>query len=112
MNTHPYSLESLTPSFVGMEEESNMICEPQYPQSNDKLMEIVDLLGDRLSFSIRKRFGLDDGTARTLREVADMYGITPEPARQAEAKALRKLRQSPHMDVLVELAEEHGIILD
>ena len=109
MNTHPYSLESLTPSFVGLEEESNMICEPQYPHDKEKLLEIVDSLDGRLSVIIRKRFGLDDGTEWTLREVADMYNITPEPARQAEAMALRKLRNSQHMDVLVELADDYGI---
>lgn len=112
MNTHPYSLESLTPSFVGMEEESNMVCEPQYPNAKEKLLEIVDSLDGRLSVIIRKRFGLDDGKEWTLREVAEMYNITPEPARQAEARALRKLRQPQHIGVLAELAEDYGIISD
>ena len=41
---------------------------------------------------IRKRFGLDDGSSKTLEEVGQMFGVTRERIRQIEAKALRKLR--------------------
>jgi len=40
------------------------------------------------------RFGLNDGTQRTLEQVGKMVGITRERTRQIELKALRALRQS------------------
>jgi RNA polymerase primary sigma factor len=41
---------------------------------------------------IKMRFGLDDGTQRTLEEVGQTFAVTRERIRQIEAKALRKLR--------------------
>jgi RNA polymerase primary sigma factor len=38
------------------------------------------------------RFGLEDGSERTLEEVGRLFDITRERIRQIEAKALRKLR--------------------
>ncbi|MEE8606355.1 MAG: RNA polymerase sigma factor RpoD, partial [Nitrospiraceae bacterium] len=41
---------------------------------------------------IKLRFGLDDGSERTLAEVGQAFAVTRERIRQIEAKALRKLR--------------------
>ena len=41
---------------------------------------------------IKMRFGLDDGSERTLEEVGQSFAVTRERIRQIEAKALRKLR--------------------
>ena len=41
---------------------------------------------------LRRRFGIDDDTGRTLEEVGHEFEVTRERIRQIEAKALRKLR--------------------
>ena len=41
---------------------------------------------------IRMRFGIEDGSERTLEEVGRSFDVTRERIRQIEAKALRKLR--------------------
>jgi RNA polymerase primary sigma factor len=41
---------------------------------------------------LRMRFGLDDGTERTLEAVGRSYALTRERIRQIEARALKKLR--------------------
>lgn len=43
---------------------------------------------------IRLRFGLDDGTPRTLEQVSKYFGVTRERIRQIESKALRRIRNS------------------
>ena len=38
------------------------------------------------------RFGISDGSAKTLEEVGNVFKVTRERVRQIEAKALKKLR--------------------
>ena len=52
-----------------------------------------------------RRFGLKDGTPRTLDEVARQYGITRERIRQIEARGLLKLRQPTRSCRLEEFAD-------
>ena len=58
----------------------------------EQLMEVLDTLTEREEKVLRRRFGLDDGRARTLEEVGKEFKVTRERIRQIEAKALRKLR--------------------
>jgi RNA polymerase primary sigma factor len=53
---------------------------------------------------IELRFGLKDGRARTLDEVARAFGITRERIRQIESRGLDKLRQPERSDSLSEFA--------
>jgi RNA polymerase primary sigma factor len=58
----------------------------------DQIASILRTLTPREERIIRMRFGLDDGSQRTLEEVGQVFAVTRERIRQIEAKALRKLR--------------------
>jgi len=58
----------------------------------DKLGAVLASLTDREREVLKLRFGLGDGTARTLEEVGRQFCVTRERIRQIEAKALRKMR--------------------
>ena len=53
---------------------------------------VLHTLSPREASVIKMRFGLEDGSARTLEEVGANFQVTRERIRQIEAKALRKLR--------------------
>ncbi len=55
---------------------------------------LLTCLNDQEKTIIEMRFGLKDGTARTLSQAGQVLGISRERARQIEAKAIRKLRNS------------------
>ena len=58
----------------------------------DQTASLLKTLTPREERIIRMRFGLEDGTQRTLEEVGQVFSVTRERIRQIEAKALRKLR--------------------
>lgn len=58
----------------------------------DEISDVLLTLTEREEQVLRLRFGLDDGSSKTLEEVGQMFGVTRERIRQIEAKALRKLR--------------------
>jgi RNA polymerase primary sigma factor len=58
----------------------------------EKVNEVLESLSPREARVLRLRFGLDDGTAYTLEEVGEKFGLTRERIRQIEGKALRRLR--------------------
>jgi RNA polymerase primary sigma factor len=96
----PISLE--TP--IGEEEDSHLgdfledhgVVSPADAVININLKEmteqVLNELTPREERVIKMRFGLEDGTERTLEEVGREFGVTRERIRQIEAKALRKLR--------------------
>ena len=55
---------------------------------------------------VRLRFGLEDGTIRTLEEVGQAFGVTRERIRQIEAKTLAKLRRPESAQLLRDYLEE------
>jgi RNA polymerase primary sigma factor len=100
MRREPVSLE--TP--IGEEEdallgdfiEDTRAIAPHDAATQTLLREQVEAVLDSLNGRERRvltlRFGLEDGHARTLEEVAREFGLTRERIRQIEAIALRKLR--------------------
>ena len=58
----------------------------------EQLQEVLHTLTPREEKVIRLRFGLEDGQAHTLEEVAKEFNVTRERIRQIEAKALSKIR--------------------
>ena len=63
-----------------------------YNSLRDKIADVLNTLNSRERAVIEQRFGLKDGTPRTLEEVGRQFNVTRERIRQIEAKALRKLR--------------------
>lgn len=100
MNQDPISLE--TP--VGSEEDSELgdFVEDQkmlnpYELTNRSLLReqldgVLNTLSSREEKVLRYRYGLDDGSPKTLEEVGKIFKVTRERIRQIEVKALRKLR--------------------
>ncbi len=68
--------------------------------------EALGELSEREQEIVRKRFGLDDGQARTLEDVGKEFGVTRERIRQIEAKTLAKLRHPMRSQRLKEFLEE------
>ena len=58
----------------------------------DKLGDVLCSLTERERKVLEQRFGLLDGSPRTLEEVGQNFNVTRERIRQIEAKALRKMR--------------------
>src|SRR5438552_2160068 len=58
----------------------------------DQTSQVLRTLTPREERVIKMRFGLEDGSERTLEEVGQSFAVTRERIRQIEAKALRKLR--------------------
>ncbi|MEW6608056.1 MAG: RNA polymerase sigma factor RpoD [bacterium] len=58
----------------------------------DQLRKVLKTLSLQEERVLRLRFGLEDGSPRTLEEVGERFNVTRERIRQIEAKALRKLR--------------------
>jgi RNA polymerase primary sigma factor len=62
-------------------------------ETDTELMrEVLATLDQRESTILALRFGLTDGTQRTLEEIGGRLGVTRERIRQIQEQALRKLR--------------------
>ena len=58
----------------------------------EKVMTVLSSLPEREKVVLVLRFGLDNGTPKSLEEVGRIQNVTRERIRQLEAKALRKMR--------------------
>jgi len=95
------SLETLigreNDSHLGDFIEDRQVTSPAEAVINVDLQEqtesVLKTLTPREEKVIKMRFGVGDGSERTLEEVSQRFGVTRERIRQIEAKALHKLRQ-------------------
>ncbi len=75
-----------------------------FGQLRNKLSNVLGSLTERERRVLELRFGLGDGSARTLEEVGKQFQVTRERIRQIEAKALRKMRHP------LRLRQLHGLL--
>ena len=61
-----------------------------------QLPNLLDSITPRERKVLELRFGLTDGTPRSLEDVAAMIGVTRERVRYIESKALRRLQRTQH----------------
>ena len=79
--------------------------EVEHALLKDRVSEVLRCLAPRDRRVIELRYGLLDGQARTLDEVAHIFGITRERVRQIESRGLLKLRQFGRGDCLAKFTE-------
>jgi RNA polymerase primary sigma factor len=60
---------------------------------NTEIERMLETLRPREKDVIKLRFGLNDGTKRTLEEIGQLFGVSRERVRQIETRALNKLRK-------------------
>jgi RNA polymerase primary sigma factor len=72
----------------------------------ERTAHVLRTLSAREEKIIRMRFGIEDGSQRTLEEVGQSFGVTRERIRQIEAKALRKLRHPSRSSKLKSLFDD------
>ena len=97
----PASLDAV----VGEDEETSLgdlLADEDAPSPEDTAMagaqlEIIDGMLDRLepreAVVLRARYGLEDGTEHSRREIATRLGVSAERVRQMELAALRRMRE-------------------
>ena len=83
-------------SFFGDFIEDKSSFSPACTAARSMLKEQIDCvlysLSERERRVVELRFGLKDGTQKTLEEVGRIFGVTRERVRQIESKALRKMK--------------------
>jgi RNA polymerase sigma factor (sigma-70 family) len=97
----PASLDAV----VGEDEETSLgdlLADETTPSPEDEALasaqlEIIDDMLERLepreAVVLRARFGLEDGTEHSRREIASRLGVSAERVRQMELAALRRMRE-------------------
>ncbi len=80
----------------------------------EEITSVLSSLDDRERKILELRFGIMDGTSRTLEEVGAEFNVTRERVRQIESKALRKLRhptRSRRIKSFLDMAAKDGEVV-
>ena len=72
----------------------------------DVLEKALSELNKREQQVLKMRFGLEDGSPKTLEEVGRYFNVTRERVRQIELKALKKLKEDPYKAKILEPVKE------
>lgn len=114
INVEPVSLD--TP--IGEEEDSHLVdfIPDNKMRSSEALVDdimlrkeidkVLSTLTERERRVLILRFGLDNGTPKTLEEVGKEFNVTRERIRQIEAKALRKIRYPVRSGKLIDFKND------
>ena len=91
----PVSSEDSTPISETVADENAAAPFDELVKDNDNAMlrEILATLAPREIKILTMRFGLDDGSPKTLEEVGEHFGITRERIRQIQKDALEEMRE-------------------
>jgi len=96
-------------SFLGDYVRDERTLEPEDAVSNlmlhKNLMEAIAKIDERKGQVLIRRYGLEDGRARTLQEVGEEMNVTRERIRQMEDDALRYLKHPSHSKKLKDFLE-------
>ncbi len=82
-----------------------------YSLLREQMGTVLTTLTKREAKVLNLRFGIVDGSPRTLEEVGKIFSVTRERVRQIEAKALRKMRhptRSRKLQGFLDLADDDG----
>ncbi|MBC8137612.1 MAG: sigma-70 family RNA polymerase sigma factor [Fibrella sp.] len=77
----------------------------------EQLDNVLAKLTDRERDVVRMRYGLDDGSPRTLEEVGRHFQVTRERVRQIELRAIKKLRRLGPFDEESDIQESDEDLL-
>ncbi|HPJ72729.1 MAG TPA: sigma-70 family RNA polymerase sigma factor, partial [bacterium] len=83
-----------------------------YVLLREQIRQVLKTLTGREAEVLKLRFGIEDGSPRTLEEVGKIFNVTRERVRQIEAKALRKMRhptRARKLQGFLEFAEGDGM---
>lgn len=83
---------SLSELISGDESDDVVFDEISIKLLRENIMMGLKTLSDREADILKLRYGIEDGTERTLEEIGQKYSLTRERIRQIESKALWKLR--------------------
>lgn len=78
------------------------------PEQREVLENLLSQLRPREAMTLRWRYGLEDGYAYTLEDVAHKFGVNRERIRQLEAMAMTHLGEnSVYFSQLEYVSEDH-----
>ena len=80
-------------SDILVDEKANTEADVEQNALREDLICMISQLKDRERDVVNMRFGLEDGSKKTLEEIGNIWGVTKECIRQTELRALKKLKE-------------------